>query len=515
MDFSISPAFLKNDLAIDDFGNVYLSGLINSKLVFGTIILGDYKIEKIDSSGNNLWNISLIGKIYFQGLISDHNNNLYGYGFYEDTLWFDNTNNLITSDSTQHNFIIKLNMAGNLVLLKDYTQFDPDFYRFGELEIDLQNNLWVSGVSNQIQNTLIKVIDPDGVVMQTFEQSSVRAISGLCFDDNGNFWVTGSTSSGNQSFNGFIANAPFTYNIYVVKYDSNGSAQFVRFIEDVTSQSPSIVCDNSGNAYLSGILSGDFSFGSLTAQGVEWVYDFFLTKIDSTGEFIWLNEVPFGNPGADATVGSSNFLSCPDDGSIYLTGYSRNNVDWGNEIISTSFGLTDILLLKYSTEGELIWVKNAGSSVFDKSDAVVVDDFGNCYLAGQVGANSLFDSLSFVGDNTNSFVAKVKPADIITGFNQFSERNNPEIVLQNYPNPFNPYTTIKFILPETAFVQLSVYDVLGKKILDLVDEELPASNYSINFDGKNLSSGIYIYRLFASKNNVVLFSSSKGMILLK
>jgi len=65
----------------------------------------------------------------------------------------------------------------------------------------------------------------------------------------------------------------------------------------------------------------------------------------------------------------------------------------------------------------------------------------------------------------------------------------------NYPNPFNPTTTIRFALPLEGAVRLSVYDILGRKVADLVNENLPADFHEITWDARNLASGVYIYRL--------------------
>ncbi len=81
---------------------------------------------------------------------------------------------------------------------------------------------------------------------------------------------------------------------------------------------------------------------------------------------------------------------------------------------------------------------------------------------------------------------------------------------QNYPNPFNPATTIEFDLPERSYVRLVVYDVLGREIERLVNEELDAGKYEVNFDASNLSSGVYFYVLDAGK-----FRDVKKMILVK
>jgi hypothetical protein len=81
---------------------------------------------------------------------------------------------------------------------------------------------------------------------------------------------------------------------------------------------------------------------------------------------------------------------------------------------------------------------------------------------------------------------------------------------QNYPNPFNPITNIQYQIPELNFVTLKVYDVLGNEIATLVNEENPAGSYKVKFDGAELASGIYFYRLQAGS-----FFETKKMVLMK
>ncbi len=81
---------------------------------------------------------------------------------------------------------------------------------------------------------------------------------------------------------------------------------------------------------------------------------------------------------------------------------------------------------------------------------------------------------------------------------------------QNYPNPFNPGTQIKFSTPEESYVQLKVYDILGKVVSTLIDEQLKSGEYTVPFNSADFSSGIYIYQLTAG--NQVL---TKQMVLLK
>ena len=83
-------------------------------------------------------------------------------------------------------------------------------------------------------------------------------------------------------------------------------------------------------------------------------------------------------------------------------------------------------------------------------------------------------------------------------------------LLQNYPNPFNPSSKISYSIAERGRVLLKVYDILGREITTLVNEEKPAGRYEVEFNANDLSSGIYFYRLQAGK-----FISTKKMILLK
>ena len=81
---------------------------------------------------------------------------------------------------------------------------------------------------------------------------------------------------------------------------------------------------------------------------------------------------------------------------------------------------------------------------------------------------------------------------------------------QNYPNPFNPNTTISFQIPRSELIKIVVYNMLGKEVAVLLNEEREAGRYEVNFDGKNLSSGIYFYTINAGN-----FTSTRKMILMK
>ena len=81
---------------------------------------------------------------------------------------------------------------------------------------------------------------------------------------------------------------------------------------------------------------------------------------------------------------------------------------------------------------------------------------------------------------------------------------------QNYPNPFNPTTNLQFTIGNSQFVELRVFDLLGREVTTLVNEARPAGSYSVKWDATNLPSGTYIYRLKAGS-----FTETKKMILMK
>lgn len=117
---------------------------------------------------------------------------------------------------------------------------------------------------------------------------------------------------------------------------------------------------------------------------------------------------------------------------------------------------------------------------------------GGSYLTGAVIDGKVY------GDTTTTSIDE-----------EYDIPNNFELY-QNYPNPFNPSTTIKFTIPKYSKVMLKVYDLLGREIITLIEEEKAPGNYGVIFNAEDLASGVYIYTLKANS-----FLSSKKLILLK
>lgn len=112
-------------------------------------------------------------------------------------------------------------------------------------------------------------------------------------------------------------------------------------------------------------------------------------------------------------------------------------------------------------------------------------------------------------DSTTVLNVQLRPTSTPIAIN---ENNTPKefSLFQNYPNPFNPGTTIEFDIPKTALTNLIIYDALGREIATLVNGELTAGKYKVNWNAGSYSSGIYYYQII-SKN----FQETKRMALLK
>lgn len=100
--------------------------------------------------------------------------------------------------------------------------------------------------------------------------------------------------------------------------------------------------------------------------------------------------------------------------------------------------------------------------------------------------------------------------DRTVGVDEGKEIPTEFALYQNYPNPFNPTTLIKYDLPVGGLVTLKVFDVLGREVLTLVNEEKEAGKHTVLFNSQNLSNGVYFYSLKTAQ-----FNSVKKMLLNK
>ena len=150
-------------------------------------------------------------------------------------------------------------------------------------------------------------------------------------------------------------------------------------------------------------------------------------------------------------------------------------------------------------------------------------DSGKIWLNTDTPDSSMIYDVIFT-DRWNGFA--VGEDGVILKYNQaaINVSNNQHLLpgkntlYQNYPNPFNPSTVIRYSLSQTSYVALKIYDLLGREVMTVVNDVQRADNYSINFSGNSLPSGVYFYRLFTrtlnskdSKESVI----TRKMLLIK
>lgn len=159
--------------------------------------------------------------------------------------------------------------------------------------------------------------------------------------------------------------------------------------------------------------------------------------------------------------------------------------------------------------------REAVDALFEKFFAVL-NIAENREQAGQI-----LTELQSLELNDDDFLMKLEMAECLyngesgahmskpSGTEEINEVKKYELS-DNFPNPFNPTTTINYQLPQTGFVTLKVYDILGKEVATLVNDQKIQGKYTVDFDASELASGVYIYQIRAND-----YVSSKKMLLLK
>ncbi len=172
------------------------------------------------------------------------------------------------------------------------------------------------------------------------------------------------------------------------------------------------------------------------------------------------------------------------------------------------------VILNWSTATE---TNNKGFYV-ERKGASLIGNWEKIGFVSGSGTTTEPNSYTFTDNNvtTGNYSYRLKQIDYDGSF-EYSKEVEVEVSVplefslsQNYPNPFNPVTTIKYSVPKDGNVKLTVYNALGQELAELVNKEIKAANYEVEFNAKDLASGVYFYCIQAGD-----FVQSKKMILLK
>lgn len=195
---------------------------------------------------------------------------------------------------------------------------------------------------------------------------------------------------------------------------------------------------------------------------------------------------------------------------IYYT--TNGGINWQNQNVPFNARAYDI----YFANTRKGWIGcDAGNhKIYATINGGVI--WGSQTLPG-LGAGKLYFLDSITGwaqTSYNTLAHTTNGGGPVTQISNSLERvANVYILFQNYPNPFNPSTNIQYKIKNSGFVSLRVYDILGKEIAVLISEKQKSGLYELKFDGSDLSSGIYFYRLEIRDNNSnLIFNESKKML---
>jgi photosystem II stability/assembly factor-like uncharacterized protein len=251
------------------------------------------------------------------------------------------------------------------------------------------------------------------------------------------------------------------------------------------------------------------------------------------------NNIGFSNQTVTSISANSSTLYAGTDSGLYSS--TDNGITWTQSNNTTS--ITSLLVdenniftgiysggLNQSTDGGLTWTQRLLQTTvrsLGKYDNKLFAgcDGGDIYISTDNGANwnnfnnglpvreisclGFIDTTIFVGMDEEVWSRSLP--SIVVSVNASQDASPHTFTLsQNYPNPFNPTTTIDYSIPKESFVTIKVYDALGREIKTLVNEIKIAGNYNVLFNGSNLASGIYFYKMQAGD-----FVQTKKLVLLK
>ncbi|MBV6480063.1 MAG: hypothetical protein HGGPFJEG_02897 [Ignavibacteria bacterium] len=424
------------------------------------------------------------------------------------------------------------------------------------LAVDGSGNVFVTGASTSCSGrnydfATVKY-NPNGVEQWVSRYDGAGANNGdygkaIEVDEMGSIYVAGLSCE--SSFENFAT----------IKYDKDGNQNWLQIYGSPTAAYTlnGMKIDNSGNVYVVG-KSPDASSTSklatvkysqsglrLTAL-IEGLYNSVTDKMvrDSVTVLLRNTTPPFGiSDSAKTTLDSAGkgifiFNNSSPGSQYYIVVKHRNSVEtWSSGGILITNGIADYDFTTSSSQafGNNLVLKGSRHCVFsgdcdqdkviDGADLSFMDNSVlsslTGYVTSDINGDLVTDGSDFLIVDNNAFkmIVSRNPMDeppLSGRSTQMIETKTAKDVNEsfrledNFPNPFNPSTTIKFTIPNSSIVKLSVYDISGREVAVLVNEQLNSGTHSINFDASHLSSGMYFYKITANG-----FQQVKKMMLVK
>jgi hypothetical protein len=414
-------------------------------------------------------------------------------------------------------YFAKLDFAGTVEWVRRIAEALIDDYAFAMIQTRDEGYAVCTIGSSGIFNYDMYIVKLNGAGMLQWSKNiggtGSEHASCIIQTRDGGFAISGETTS-------FGAG---DWDMFIVKIDSAGTVQWSKTFGGADADfACSIVQTVDGGYAMAGLIYSNVS-----------AFDMYIVKLDSNGTLLWSETV--GGTGNDEALSMVTAL----DGGFAITGFT------------TSFGagLADMYIVKLNAAGTLQWSRSVGGTGEDIAYSIIQTNDGGYAVAGytgsfgademfivkldangntcgnsttpssSVGSGGTLGSPSPTVTSTTPTIITVSPiigsldsisTICITGIKPIANEIPDSYKLyQNYPNPFNPITTIKYEIPFDGDVSFVVYDIIGKEVINK-SGFMKAGRYEYQFDGSNLSSGVYFYSL-----KIGSYFETKKMLIIK
>jgi hypothetical protein len=476
--FSMNPELIGYPTAVDTQGNTYVCGYKDTPVSYGDFF-GNAWFLKYDANGQLLFSKTITGTVNAYCMHIDTSGNVLIALGYIDAIAVDNFSTTTNLQGVKP-ILLKFSSNGDLLFHKAIT---GDFVEhFKAVTTDSQQNIYMA--YDNYGDSYIEKLDANGNTLQLITQTNAKSVSSISVDTADNIYVAGSCSENNPVFGGTAVTNSLPYNTFVVKYNPAGQMQWVHFVEDVTCPEPKVVARTPDEVYFCSYLFGAFPFGSVTTEGPIGgsFSDFFLAKLDANGDYQWVQEVPGTG---EVNLGNRDYLTLDNNGNIYIAAKTKGTIQWSPTIATQSASNNyDILILKYTPQGNLDWVKTTTGSAYDRTDGIAVATDGSIRLTGMLNGNTSLDAIQHNSPNFQyyPFVAKIDVTNLSVPTSNVS-------TFSVWPNPIKNAITIT---AQDYRGEAALYSLLGQKLksFDVVADqsmfnlsEIAAGTYFLNLKG--------------------------------
>lgn len=498
VNYAMNPGLPRHVLASSDNGDLMSARLVSSAIAFGQDVFGSCAVERLDpGTGQPLWTCFLGDSVTVESGAVDDSANVYVAGrFMAYLAQCDGSVVGNTGFGFDVNlYLAKFDPTGMVMWTRNLSVTDPQATMVPSLAVDPGGNLWYA-TTDFFVGKVVRV-DAQGNDAEVRTIDGAKMIGGVDFSPSGALYVSGAADDSGFSFGGLSAQPTGPYHMFALRYDAAGQGDWVEFASDITFQQPSIAVDDLGNAYVSCGIFDTTSWGGVAFNGPDWVGDVFVTKADSTGQFLWgaESDQQGGVIMGDLEQAARPYVDVDDQGNVYITGTLRGLVDWGGGVISDgiTLGARTQTIVAFNTNGIPQWSSTSTpTSAFTQAMSLTSLDNGTIYFSGHVSGQYDFNPFSAnVGGQQAYVIGR------ISGIGMGITTPSPEDGISLWPVPTNSVVTVELDGPER--IGATLYSTTGQSIRSIT---LSLGANIIDLD--DVGAGMYFLRTSAGSTHALI-----------